>query len=129
MKQENEAILNELKELVSKLEDQRADFWDEDEHEWMWNGETLFPYEDLLLFHSFGWVFDEEVYIKSIYIEEDKLYFDANWVSLWSDTGNGHDDKEIDHIEPELALEKIGNEDDFIEVIEHFIEILKGENL
>ena len=118
MKQENEAKLNELKELVSKLEDQRVDFWNKDEHEWMWNGETLEPDEDLLLFYSLGWVFHEEVYVKSIYIEEDKLYFDIIW--------NGNDDsKEMDHIEPEFARKRIGNEDDFIKVIEHLIEILK----
>lgn len=118
MKQENEAILNELKELVSKLEGQRADFWNEDEHEWMWNGEILEPDEDLWLFQSFGLVYYEEVSIRSIYIEEDKLYFDINW--------NGNDDSKVmDHIEPEFAIERTKNEDDIIEAIEHLIEILK----
>ena len=129
MKQENEAKLNELKELVSKLEDQRADFWNEDEHECMWNGEMLEPYEELLIFHSFGWEVDEEVYVKSIYIEEDKLYFDINWVTLRSETGDALDAKTMDHIEPEFVIERTGNEVDLIEAIEHFIEILKGENL
>ena len=129
MKQDNEAKLNELKELVSKLEDQRADFWNKDEHEWMWNGETLEPDEDLLLFYSLGWVFHEEVYVKSIYIEEDKLYFDINWVTLRSETGDALDAKTMDHIEPEFVIERTGNEVDLIEAIEHFIEILKGENL
>ena len=128
MKQENEAKLNELKELVSKLEDQRVDFWNEDEHEWMWNGETLEPDEDLLLFYSLGWEFAEEVYVKSIYIEEDKLYFDIIWNSRLFN-GTEYDSKNIDHIEPEHAIDRTRNEDDFIEVIEHFIEILKGENL
>ena len=126
MKQENEAKLNELKELVSKLEGQRADFRNEDEYEWMWNGEILEPYDELLLFESFGWVYDEEVYIRSIYIEEDKLYFDVNWVYLCSETGDGLDGEKMDHIEPEFARKRIGNEDDFIKVIEHLIEILKG---
>ena len=128
MKQENEAKLNELKELVSKLEDQRVDFWNKDEHEWMWNGETLEPDEDLLLFYSLGWEFGEDVYIKSIYLEEDKLYFDIIWNSRLFN-GTEYDSKNIDHIEPEHAIDRTRNEDDFIEVIEHFIEILKGENL
>ena len=124
MKQENEAKLNELKELVSKLEDQRVDFWNEDEHEWMWNGETLEPDEDLLLFYSLGWEFAEEVYIKSIYIEEDKLYFDIIWNSRLFN-GTEYDSKNIDHIEPEHAVDRMRKEDDFIKVIEHLIEILK----
>ena len=124
MKQENEAKLNELKELVSKLEDQRVDFWNKDEHEWMWNGETLEPDEDLLLFYSLGWEFGEDVYIKSIYLEEDKLYFDIIWNSRLFN-GTEHDSKNIDHIEPEHAIERMRKEDDFIKVIEHLIEILK----
>jgi hypothetical protein len=84
----------------------------------MWNGETLEPDEDLLLFQSFGLVYYEEVSIRSIYIEEDKLYFDINW------NGNA-DSKVMDHIEPEFAIERTKNEDDIIEAIEHLIEILK----
>ena len=78
MKQENEAKLNELKELVSKLEDQRVDFWDEDECEYMWNGEEL-EYGDLNIFNGSAWYYDDEVHVTSIYIEDDQLYFDANW--------------------------------------------------
>lgn len=128
MKQETREKLDELKELISKLEDQRVDFWDEDECEYMWNGEQL-ENCDLNIFNGSAWYYDDEVHVTSIYIEDDQLYFDANW-DAYNYKGDNCGSEIMDHLEPEFVVQrywKESQENAFIETLKYFISVLKGE--
>ena len=126
MKQETIEKVDELKELVSKLDNQRADFWDEDEDEYVWNGEELEWYT-FEIFTGSAWYYDDEVHVKSVYVEDDKLYFDAFW-KAYTCGGNIHDDKIMNYLEPEFVVKRYCNESQekgFIETLEVLIELIK----
>lgn len=122
MKQETIEKVDELKELVSKLDNQRADFLDNDEGWYMWNGEEL-DWCEVNIFSGSGWFYYDEVDVKSIYVEDDKLYFDAFW-HLYNSKGNCIEDKDMDHIEPESIVQRC-EESEFIGTLEFFIELFK----
>ena len=128
IKKETLEKVDELKELISKLDNQRMDFWDEEEREWMWNGEEL-EYGDLNIFNGAAWYYSDEVHVTSIYIENDKLYFDANW-DAYNYKGDNCGDEEMNHLEPEFIVQRYweeSQEDAFVETLEFFISLLKGE--
>lgn len=118
--------VDELKELVSKLDNQRADFWDEDEDEYVWNGEELEWYS-FEIFRGSAWYYDDEIHVKSVYVEDDKLYFDAFW-KAYNYEGNIYDDNIINYLEPEFVVKrywKESQENAFIETLEFLIESIK----
>ncbi len=126
MKQEIIEKIDELKQLVSKLDNQRADFLDEDEGLFMWNGEEL-DLCDLKIFSGSGWYNDDEVHVESVYVEDDKLYFDAFW-NLYNSKGNCINNEDIDHLEPEFIVQRFWDESQenaFIETLEFLIELIK----
>lgn len=127
MKQETIEKLDELKELIMKLDNQRVDFYNEDEGEYMWNGEELDQYEYLQIFSAKNWYYEDVVHIKSIYIEDDNLYFDAHW-KAYDYNGNNCDDEDINHLEPEFVLQRFcmeSQESDFNGTLECLIELIK----
>ena len=128
IKEETSKKVDELKELISTFEDQRVDFWDEDECEYMWNGEELETYH-LKIFNGSAWYYDDEVIIESIYIEDDQLYFDAQW-NAYNYKGNVCGDEKMNHLDAEFIVQRFweeSQENAFIESLEFFISLLKGE--
>ena len=128
IKEETLKKVDELKELISTFEDQRVDFWDEDECDYMWNGEE-FEFGDLKIFSGCGFIYDEEVHVTSIYIKDDQLYFDANWYA-YNHKGDICRDDTLDHLKPEFIVQRYweeSQENAFIESLEFFISLLKGE--
>jgi len=126
IKEETLKKVDELKELIMKLDNQRVDFYNEEEGEWMWNGEEL-DYGDLMIFSGCAWYYDDEVHVTSIYVENDKLYFDANW-DAYNYKGNNCGDEEMDHLDPEFIVGRFWQEsqqDTFIKDLEFFISLLK----
>lgn len=126
IKDETKEKINELKELVSKLEGQKAVFWDEDEYEWMWNGEQL-EAGDLNIFNGSGWYYDDDIHVKSIFIEDDQLYFEAFW-NAYNYKGNPCEDEFLHHLEPEFVVERYWEDSQqqaFIETLEFFIGLIK----
>ena len=128
IKDETKEKINELKELVSKLDNQRVDFWDEEEREYMWNGETIEEC-DVNIFNGSAWYYDDDIHVKSIFVEDDQLYFEAFWVA-YNYKGNPCEDDILHHLEPEFVVERYWNESQekaFVETLEFFISLLKGE--
>lgn len=126
IKKETLEKVDELKELVSKLDNHRMDFWDEEEGEYMWNGEPIEEC-DLIIFDGISWYYNDNIHVKSIYIENDKLYFDAFWVA-YNYKGNLCDDDILHHLEPEFVVQRFwqdSQQDTFVETLEFFIELLK----
>lgn len=122
MRQETREKLDELKELISKFDNQRVDFWDADEGEYMWNGEELDKCEYLQIYS-----YDEIIIINSIYIEDDKLYFDTRWKS-YDYYGNLINEDDIVHLEPEFVAQRFSGEsqeDYFNQTLECLIELIK----
>ena len=126
IKEETLKKVDELKELISKLDNQRMDFWDEEECEYMWNGEELEP-SDLLIFNGSSWYYDDEVHVSSIYVENDKLYFDAKW-DAYNYKEDPCGDEMMDHLDAELIVQRYldaSQEKAFVETLEFFIELIK----
>lgn len=126
IKKETLEKVDELKELIMKLDNQRVDFYNEDECEYMWNGEEL-DHCDLNIFNGSSWYYDDEVEVKSIYVENDKLYFDAFW-NAYNYKGNNCGDEEMNHLDAEFIVRRYceeSQEQAFIETLEFFISLLK----
>lgn len=126
IKEETLKKVDELKELIIKLDNQRVDFYNEEEDEYMWNEEE-FEFGDLKIFSGCGFIYDEEVHVTSIYVEDDKLYFDANWYA-YNHKGDICRDDTLDHLDAEFIVERYWDESQenaFIETLEFFIELLK----
>lgn len=128
MRIKNETLekVDELKELISKLNNQRVDFWDEEECIYMWNGEELDPC-DLNIFNGSSWYYYDEVHVTSIYIEDDKLYFDANW-DAYNYESDPCGNEIIPHLDVEFIVQRYwedSQQTSFIETLEFFIELLK----
>ena len=118
--------VDELKELIMKLDNQRVDFYNEDEGEYMWNGEEI-DHGDLNIFNGSAWYYDDEVHVTSIYVEKDKLYFDANW-DAYNYKGNNCGDEVMNHLDAEFIVGRYWEESQqqaFIETLEFFISLLK----
>ena len=128
MKQETREKLDELKELVSTLDNQRADFWDEDADEFIWDGEEIESW-CFKIFTGNSWDDYEEVSVTSIYVEDDQLYFNL-FRQAFTFKGNTRGSEEIDHFEPEFVLDRFweeSQEDTFIDDLGFFISLIKGE--
>lgn len=128
MRIKNETLekVDELKELISKFDNQRVDFWDEDECIYMWNGEELEP-GDITIFNGSSWYYYDEVHVTAIYVENDKLYFDANWDS-YNYEGDPCGNEIIQHFDTEFIFQRYweqSQEKSFVETLEFFIELLK----
>lgn len=126
IKEETLKKVDELKELISKLDNQRVDFWDEEEGEYMWNGEEL-EASDLNIFNGSAWYYDDEVHVKAIFIEDDQLYFEAFW-NAYNYKGNNCGDEIMYHLEPEFVVKRYWKESQekaFVETLEFFIELIK----
>ena len=126
IKKETLEKVDELKELICKLDNKRVDFWDEEECIYMWNGEEL-EQCDLNIFNGSSWHYSDEVNVASIYVENDKLYFDANWNS-YNYQGDPCGDEKMNHFDVEFIFQRYweqSQEKAFVETLEFFIELIK----
>ena len=117
---------NELKELVSQLEDQRVDF--EEDEEYVYYNDVVMETSDLRIYEGSNWNYDDELYVSSIFVEDDKLYFDANW-DAYNYKGDNCGDEEMNHLEPEFIVQRYWEESQekaFVDTLDFFISLLKG---
>ena len=118
---------NELKELVSQLEDQRVDFECEEGGLYYYNEEEI-DVADLRISEGSNWFYNDELLVQSIYVEDDELYFDVYW-TCWTSNGSVSDGFEIDHLTMGLLKERssyCGHEAYLLETLKYFISVLKG---
>jgi hypothetical protein len=118
---------NELKELVSQVEDQRVDFEEDENGEYCYN-DIYIETPDLRIYEGSNWFHDDELLVQSIYVEDDELYFDANW-TRWTSNGSVSDGDEIDHITMGLLKERSSygaHEAYLLETLKYIISVLKG---
>ena len=62
--------------------------------------------------------------VKSIYVEDDKLYFDGSWMA-WNYKGNVCGKEEFDHISVRLLENRTQNDKLLAEQLQFFVDILK----
>ena len=120
---------NELKELVSQLEDQRVDFECEEGGLYYYNEEEI-DVADLRIYEGSNWFHNDELLVQSIYVEDDELYFDAHWTCWQTTNWDVSDDFDIDHITMELLKDRSSycvHEAYLLEQLDFFISLLKGE--
>ena len=126
---------NELKELVSQVEDQRVDFEEREDDEsyygcyyytQLFGKEICLERPEARIYYGHNWFGGDEVVVRSIFVEEDELYFDAVWYF------EGRDDsvEEMGHID--MRLLRINSflpehEAYLLEQLEFFISLFKGE--
>ena len=139
---------DELKELVSQLEDQRVDFERREDDEsiygcfyytQLFGNEIWLERPSVRIYYGHNWYGGDEVVVRSIFVEEDKLYFDAVWYlePEWlnppcSRDGEGDDNyvEELSYIDMKLLKTNTSmpeHEAYLLEQLEFFISLLKGE--
>ena len=121
---------NELKELVSQLEDQRVDFEEDEEcgDVYVWYNDVVFETSELKIYQGSNWYYDDELYVSSIFVKDDQLYFAADYCCYTSD-GSWSDGKHLDYITMELLKRRssyCGNEAYLLETLKFCTSILKG---
>ena len=117
---------NELKELVSQLEDQRVDF--EEDEEYVYYNDVVMETSDLRIYEGSNWYHFDELYVSSIFVEDDKLYFAADYC-CYTYNGSYSDGKHLDYIPMELLKHRssyCGNEAYLLKNLKFYISILKG---
>ena len=127
---------DELKELVSQLEDQVVDFEEREDDEsyygcyyyiQLFGKEIYLERPQARIYYGHNWYGFDEVVVRSIFVEEDELYFDAVWYceSLGDDRV-----EEMRYIDMRLLMENTAmpeHEAYLLEQFELFISLLKGE--
>ena len=121
---------NELKELVSQLEDQRVDFEEDEEYGdvYAWYNDEVFETSELKIYEGSNWNYDDELCVSSIFVEDDKLYFAADYC-CYTYNGSYSDGKHLDYIPMELLKHRssyCGNEAYLLKNLKFYISILKG---
>lgn len=118
---------NELKELVSQLEDQRVDFEEDEENVYAWYNDVVFETSELKIYEGSNWYHFDELYVSSIFVEDDKLYFAADYCCYtYKSWSHG---KHLDYIPMELLKHRssyCGNEAYLLKKLKFCISILKG---
>ena len=117
---------NELKELVSQLEDQRVDF--EEDEEYVYYNDVVMETSDLRIYEGSNWYHFDELYVSSIFVEDDKLYFAADYC-CYTHKGSWDDGNHYNYIPMEFLKHRTsccGNEAYLLENLKFFISILKG---
>ncbi len=117
---------NELKELVSQLEDQRVDF--EEDEDYVYYNDVVMETSDLRIYEGSNWYHFDELYVSSIFVEDDKLYFAADYC-CYTYNGSYSDGKHLDYIPMELLKHRssyCGNEAYLLKNLKFYISILKG---
>ena len=121
---------NELKELVSQLEDQRVDFKEDEECAgvYAWYNDEVFETSELKIYEGSNWNYDDELIVSSIFVEDDKLYFAADYC-CYTHKGSWDDGNHYNYIPMEFLKHRTsccGNEAYLLENLKFFISILKG---
>ena len=117
---------NELKELVSQLEEQRVEF--EEDEEYVYYNDVVMETSDLRIYEGSNWYHFDELYVSSIFVEDDKLYFAADYC-CYTYNGSYSDGKHLDYIPMELLKHRssyCGNEAYLLKNLKFYISILKG---
>jgi hypothetical protein len=140
---------NELKELVSQLEDQRVDFEErEDEESYygcyyytqLFGKEIYLERPQVRIYYGHNWYGGDEVVVRSILVKEDELYFDAGWYlepdwlspPCGRDGGNNSNcvEENMGYIGMRVLIENSSmpeHEAYLLEQLEFFISLFKGE--
>lgn len=126
---------DELKELVSQLEDQRVDFEEREDDEsyygcyyytQLFGKEICLERPEARIYYGHNWYGGDEVVVRSVFVEEDELYFDA----VWYYEGLGDRVEEMRYIGMDLLVENSAmpeHEAYLLEQLEFFISLFKGE--
>lgn len=80
---------------------------------------------DFGIYYGASWYVDDELLVNSIYVEDDKLYFDSTWTA-WAYNGNQCGYEEFDHVWVDLLYNRNLNNTKFLaQRLEFFVDILK----
>ena len=120
-------LFNELKSLLANYPNNRVDFEFDEYGTCCWNGEEFEPCYFIIYYGSD--VYDEEkMSVTSIYVEDDKLYFDCIWTAFDVTTGDECGWDVRDHVEADFLYSRSQDSQDIktlIEALEFFIDILQ----
>lgn len=122
-KQKIDELFNKLKGLLTNYPNNRVDFEFDKHDRWYWDGEE-YDRSEFEIYYGSSWYCDDELLVKSIYVEADELYFDCTWTA-WNYKGNKCDCKEFDYILADLLYSRSQDIKTLIEASEFFIDILK----
>lgn len=117
-------LFNELKSLLANCPNNRVDFELDEDNVYYCDGEE---YErlDFVIYCGASWYVDDELQVNSIYVEDDKLYFDGTWTA-WGYNGNQCGCEEFDHVWVDLLYNRNLNNTKFLaQRLEFFVDILK----
>ena len=118
-----DGLFNELKSLLANYPNNRVDF-EFDEDDVYYCGDEEYERNEFIIYCGASWYYDDEVVVKSIYVEDDKLYFDGSWMA-WNYIGNVCGKEEFDHISVELLCNRNQHDKFLAEQLKFFVDILK----
>lgn len=117
-------LFDELKSLLANYPNNRVDFEFTEDDGVCWDGEEYEPNE-FAIYYGSSWYHDDELIIKSIYVEDDELYFDGSWMA-WNHKGNVCGEEEFDHIWVDLLFGRSSENTDFlVKQLQFFVDIIK----
>lgn len=119
-----DGLFNELKSLLANYPNNRVDF-EFDEDDVYYCGDEEYERNEFAIYYGSSWYYDDELIVKSIYVEDDKLYFDGTWTA-WNYKGNVCGGEEFDHVWVDLLYNRTGRDTKFLaEKLQFFVDILK----
>ena len=116
-------LFNELKGLLANYPNNRVDF-ESDFDGCYWNDEE-YDRSEFAIYYGSSWHYDDELLVKSIYVEDDKLYFACSWMA-WNYKGNVCGEEEFDHVRVDLLYNRNQDDPKFLaQQLQFFVDILK----